>query len=94
MTHHSSSPLATVTTGATHQLYSWLLGACGRHHSSRVDDGEEQRDRGAVSLEQVLWFVAAGVAVAAIANVLWGRIFDQANDADNIILPQDPSGMP
>jgi hypothetical protein len=37
------------------------------------------RDRGAVSLEQVLWFVAAGVAVAVIAGIVWAKIKDQAN---------------
>jgi hypothetical protein len=37
------------------------------------------RDRGAVSLEQVLWFVAAGVAVAVIAGIVWAKIRDQAN---------------
>ena len=36
-------------------------------------------DRGAVSLEQVLWFVAAGVAVAVIAGVLWGKIKTEAD---------------
>ncbi len=42
------------------------------------------RDRGAVSLEQVLWFVAAGVAVAVIAAILWGKI---RNEADKPITP-------
>ncbi len=37
-----------------------------------------QSDRGAVSLEQVLWFVAAGVAVAVIASILWGKIKTEA----------------
>ncbi len=39
----------------------------------------DRRDRGAVSLEQVLWFVAAGVAVAVIAGIVWSKIRDQAN---------------
>jgi hypothetical protein len=30
-------------------------------------------------LEQVLWFVAAGVAVAVIAGILWGKIKTEAN---------------
>jgi hypothetical protein len=38
----------------THVIYSHLL---------RLTDNHDDRDRGAVSLEQVLWFVAAGVAV-------------------------------
>jgi hypothetical protein len=40
---------------------------------------DAERDRGAVSLEQVLWFVAAGVAVAVIAGILWGKIKTEAN---------------
>ena len=41
---------------------------------------QSERDRGAVSLEQVLWFVAAGVSVAVIAGVLWSQIKDRADD--------------
>ena len=40
---------------------------------------DRNSDRGAVSLEQVLWFVAAGVAVAVIAGIVWAKIRDQAN---------------
>jgi hypothetical protein len=39
---------------------------------------DPEADRGAVSLEQVLWFVAAGVAVAVIAGILWGKIKTEA----------------
>jgi len=42
-----------------------------------------ERDRGAVSLEQVLWFVAAGVAVAVIATILWGKIRTEAEKPIN-----------
>jgi hypothetical protein len=38
----------------------------------------DKQDRGAVSLEQVLWFVAAGVAVAVVAGILWGKIKTEA----------------
>jgi hypothetical protein len=49
-------------------------------HLHRVmTDGDEEVDRGAVSLEQVLWFVAAGVAVAVIAAILWGKIRTEAD---------------
>ena len=41
------------------------------------------RDRGAVSLEQVLWFVAAGVSVAVIAAILWNRIREEASTPIN-----------
>ena len=45
----------------------------------RLSPCDADRDRGAVSLEQVLWFVAAGVAVAVIAGILWGKIKTEAN---------------
>ncbi|MEP7203850.1 MAG: hypothetical protein ABI894_14640 [Ilumatobacteraceae bacterium] len=44
----------------------------------RLTPDTSQSDRGAVSLEQVLWFVAAGVAVAVIASILWGKIKTEA----------------
>lgn len=53
----------------THMVYGRL---------SRLTSDDHDRDRGAVSLEQVLWFVAAGVAVAVIAGVLWGKIKTEA----------------
>ena len=48
-------------------------------HLRRLAPADAGRDRGAVSLEQVLWFVAAGVAVAVIAGILWGKIKTEAN---------------
>lgn len=90
MNHHPYSPIAH---GATHQLYRWMLAAtaCERRRVA-ADESDLERDRGAVSLEQVLWFVAAGVAVAVIANVLWRRIGEQAGE--DIILPQAPTVGP
>jgi hypothetical protein len=40
--------------------------------------GATDRDRGAVSLEQVLWFVAVGVSVAVVAAIIWGKIKTEA----------------
>jgi hypothetical protein len=55
----------------THTIYG---------HLHRIAaDSDDGRDRGAVSLEQVLWFVAAGVAVAVIAAILWGKIRTEAD---------------
>jgi hypothetical protein len=54
----------------THVIYGQL-----RRFTTDRPDG----DTGAVSLEQVLWFVAAGVAVAVIAGVLWGKIKTEAD---------------
>ena len=84
-----------VITGATHQVYGVLLGAVGRRHLDRpLPDGghDRDRDRGAVSLEQVLWFVAAGVSVAVIAAILWNQIRDQAET--DIEVPVAPAQNP
>ena len=72
----------TLTTATTHQLYRGLLVASGcdrrRGSGDRHDAPTPTRDRGAVSLEQVLWFVAAGVSVAVIASILWSQIRSEA----------------
>lgn len=39
---------------------------------------------GAVSLEQVLWFVAAGLSVAVVAGILWAQIRNQATTPINV----------
>lgn len=39
----------------------------------------EQRDRGAVSLEQALWYAAAAVAAGAVATIIWNNVRTQAN---------------
>jgi hypothetical protein len=74
--------MSTLTTALTHQLYAAALGITGRLREPRTAAGHPglERDRGAVSLEQVLWFVAAGVSVAVIAGVLWSQIKDKADD--------------
>ena len=59
-----------VMSALTHVIYGKLRNFAPADHD---------RDRGAVSLEQVLWFVAAGVAVAVIAGVLWGKIKTEAD---------------
>ncbi len=84
-----------VANAVTHQLYGAGLAIFGRRpdRTARSNyrgnrDVEPTRDRGAVSLEQVLWFVAAGVSVAVIAAILWGQIKDKADDP--IISPSSP----
>lgn len=67
-------PIRTLTTATTHQLYHRLLLTARRDGA----DSGDLPDRGAVSLEQVLWFVAAGVSVAVIASILWRQIRDEA----------------
>lgn len=63
-----------LVAAVTHTIYGRL-----RRVGGFATIGSADRDRGAVSLEQVLWFVAAGVAVAVIAGILWGKIRDEAN---------------
>ena len=79
--------MAIVTHAATHQLYAALLTIFG---VSPTEERNESRDRGAVSLEQVLWFVAVGVGVAVIAGILWSRIRDTAEETDNVNQPTAP----
>ena len=61
-----------IMTALTHTVFARLRGLLPS------DAGKPEGDRGAVSLEQVLWFVAAGVAVAVIAGVLWGKVKTEA----------------
>ena len=79
------SRVLALSTPVTHQIYAglrWCLPGRGRTPSTASDVAADGRrlsgDRGAVSLEQVLWFVASGVSVAVVAGVLWGRIREQA----------------
>jgi hypothetical protein len=81
------SDINLMASAITHQLYAACLVVCGRTGDTTGHAGNE-RDRGAVSLEQVLWFVAAGVSVAVIAAILWGQIKDKADDP--VISPSSP----
>jgi len=67
-----------VATGVVHAVYAVLHGSI-EHVRPESVTWDSARDRGAVSLEQVLWFVAAGVSVAVIAAILWSKIRDEAN---------------
>ena len=42
-----------------------------RHHAGG--------DRGAVSIEQVLWYAAAAISVAVVAAIIWSQIRDTAS---------------
>lgn len=74
---------------ATQQLYSTLL-RLAPDDADPTDETPARRDRGAVSLEQVLWFVAVGVSVTVVAAILWTQIIDTANETDNIDQPTAP----
>ena len=43
-----------------------------RHPNPNNRTGEH--DRGAVSIEQVLWYAAAAVSVAVVAAIIWSQI--------------------
>jgi len=76
--------ITLATDAVAQQIYAAGLAVLDR--IGRAD--RHDRDRGAVSLEQVLWFAAAGVSVAVIAAILWNQIKDKANDP--IISPSAP----
>lgn len=40
---------------------------------------DDRSDRGAVSIEQVLWYAAAAVSVAVVAAIIWSQIRDTAS---------------
>ena len=60
-------------TAMTHVIYAAL-------RTTVFDGGVEASDRGAVSIEQVLWYAAAAVSVAVIAGIIWATVRDSAND--------------
>ena len=69
-----------VATAVLHSVYAVLQGSVDRLRPMPGPSASNRgRDPGAVSLEQVLWFVAAGVSVAVIAAILWTKIRDEAN---------------
>ncbi len=43
------------------------------------DTSGEPGDRGAVSIEQVLWYAAAAISVAVVAAIIWSQIRDTAS---------------
>ena len=38
-----------------------------------------ERDRGAVSIEHVLWYAAAAVSVAVVAAIIWSQVRSTAS---------------
>jgi hypothetical protein len=56
----------------------------GAGYESALPSKPEKTERGAVSLEQVLWFVAAGLSVAVVAGILWAQIRTQASTPINV----------
>lgn len=59
-------------TAVLHVVYARL----GEHLPDR---GEHSRDRGAVSIEHVLWYAAAAVSVAVVAAIIWSQVRSTAS---------------
>lgn len=57
-------------------LIELLLDALPSRRSPLV---RRDRDRGAVSIEQVLWYAAAAVSVAVVAAIIWNQIKSTAS---------------
>ena len=57
------------------------LGAGGALRTQGWHDptGNPAGDRGAVSIEQVLWYAAAAISVAVVAGIIWSQIRDTAS---------------
>ncbi len=47
-----------------------VTGTFDRHRQ----DPLHRSDRGAVSIEQVLWYAAAAISVAVVAAIIWSQI--------------------
>ena len=61
----------------SHVLYTTLRTIVPEHDGTG-DHGV--RDRGAVSIEQVLWYAAAAISVAVVAGIIWGTVKDSADN--------------
>jgi hypothetical protein len=56
-------------TAVLHVVYARLHGQVRVH-----DDQRSLSDRGAVSIEHVLWYAAAAVSVAVVAAIIWSQV--------------------
>ena len=71
-------------TAMTHVVYARLRRLVpDAFHEADID----RRDRGAVSLEQALWYAAAATAVGIVATVIWQKIKTEADK------PVAPGGL-
>ena len=66
---------AQMLTAVAHSIHALL------RPSARPD--ASSRDRGAVSIEQVLWYAAAAVSVAVVAAIIWSQIKSTASTGVN-----------
>jgi len=76
--------ITTTMTAITHVVYAQLRAWAP---DALLDPDPERRDRGAVSLEQALWYAAAATAVGIVATVIWTKIKTEADK------PVSPGGL-
>jgi hypothetical protein len=55
-------------------LFTTMVAAVTGTFDCRRQDPLDRRDRGAVSIEQVLWYAAAAISVAVVAAIIWSQI--------------------
>lgn len=68
--------ISLTTEAVGHVLYAGLRRVLP---DAAFEVDAERRDRGAVSLEQALWYAAAAVACGAVATIIWNNVRTQAN---------------
>jgi len=68
--------ISLTTEAVGHVLYARLRRVLPE---AAFEQDPERRDRGAVSLEQALWYAAAAVAAGAVATIIWNNVRTQAN---------------
>jgi hypothetical protein len=73
--------ISLTLTAITHVVYAGLRSITP---DALLDTDRETRDRGAVSLEQALWYAAAATAVGIVATVIWTKI---KSEADKPVVP-------
>jgi len=73
--------ISSIMTAITHVVYARFRSVAP---AALFDDELEGRDRGAVSLEQALWYAAAATAVGIVATIIWTNI---KTEADKPVVP-------
>lgn len=81
MTAHPDNPVRIQLFATTAVITAWLSSALSRLVPSGSHDGAP--DRGAVSIEQVLWYAAAAISVAVVAAIIWSQIRSTASTPVN-----------
>jgi hypothetical protein len=75
--HEMNDPMLMIASVIA--AVSRTLGALSPDHDDVTEAGTAARDRGAVSIEQVLWYAAAAISVAVVAAIIWGQIRETAS---------------